>query len=113
MSTIGSTSAAGMNFAASVVGSSGPEISADRNKAAGADQKTQADMQTFLAKMLGDVADTELASERDADGRMLYRRPESPPDAASDPATMSDSAVPARSAADAYGDRGTALDIEA
>lgn len=111
MSTIGSTSAAGMNFAGSIVGSSRPEMSADQSKAA-ADQKSLVD-QSFLAKMLGDVADTEFASERDADGRMLYRRPEPPPDASGDSIAADYPPLPVRTAADAYGDRGTSLDIEA
>ena len=74
MSSIGSTSIVGLGFAGSIVGSSQPEAAVDRGKAASAEQKARVDQNDLLAQALDGVADPELGSDRDADGRLLYRR---------------------------------------
>ncbi|HET6328962.1 MAG TPA: hypothetical protein VFG04_30035 [Planctomycetaceae bacterium] len=117
MSTIGGLTAAGMNLAGSIVGSSHPEAVADQGDAASADHRAQIDRDATLAQPPEDVADAEFSSDRDADGRQMYlRRPLEPLDSTETAADGSD-VVPiprGRShAADASGDRGNALDIDA
>jgi hypothetical protein len=122
MSTIGGTTAAAFNLAGSIVGSSRPEAVADQNRASSAIQRAQADIDAALGESLDDVADAEFSTERDADGRQLYQR-RTPPEeiAAEAPAdgTVTDGTVtggalaPPIHAADAFGDRGNALDIDA
>jgi hypothetical protein len=112
MSTIGSPSAAGLGLASSIVGSSRPEAATDRSKAASAEQKARVDQKDLLAKTLDDVADPEFGSDRDADGRLLYRRSGQP--ARSGKGDDASSQAPAAPRpADAFGDSGNALDIEA
>jgi hypothetical protein len=108
MSTIGGTTVAGLNLAGSIVGSSRPEAVSEPKQASIANQTAPIDQ---------DVADAEFSTERDADGRRMYERPSS--DQASAEAIATDSAVvPAgpvsrHHSTDAFGDRGTTLDIDA
>jgi len=111
MSTIGSASSIGMGLAGSIVGSSLPEAATDRSKAASAEQKALVDLKD-LAKSVEDLADPEFGSDRDADGRLLYRRPGQPAGDANHETALSREA-PTQRPADAFGDRGKALDIEA
>jgi hypothetical protein len=127
MSTIGGTTAAAFNLAGSIVGSSRPEAVADQNRASSAIQRTQNDIDAALGESLDDVADAEFSTERDADGRQLYQRrtppeesaAEAPADGTGTDATVTDATVtrgPLATpihAADAFGDRGNALDIDA
>jgi hypothetical protein len=112
MSTIGSASVAGLGLAGSIVGSSGPEAAADRNKAASAEQKARVDQKEISSKTLDDVGDPEFGSDRDADGRLLYRRSRQPAPAANEDAAASQPPATPRPA-DAFGDSGNALDVEA
>jgi hypothetical protein len=112
MSTIGSATTAGLALAGSIVGSSGPEAVADRSKAASADQKARVDQKDLLSQTLDDVADPEFGSDRDADGRLLYRRPGQPAANVNGDPSSSQEAIAPRPV-DAFGDRGKALDLEA
>lgn len=109
MSTIGSPNAAGLGLASSIVGSSRPEAVTDRTSAAAAEQKAIVDQNDVDAN---DVADAEFGSDRDADGRLLYRRPAGPHGAPALEVPANGEATPPRPA-DAFGDRGKTLDIEA
>jgi len=111
MSTIGSASATGLGLAGSIIGSSRPEAAIDESKAASADQKARAD-QELLSNALDDVADPEFGSDRDADGRLLYRRSGHAANSAKGDAASSQAPVTPRPA-DAFGDSGKTLDIEA
>jgi len=106
MSTIGS--ATGLGIAGSIVGSSRPESVIDRAKAASAEQKAVVDLRDSL--VLEDVADPEFGSDRDADGRLLYRRPDLSGQAAAEEAG---SGGPDHRPADPSGDSGRRLDLEA
>jgi len=112
MSTIGSATTAGLALAGSIVGSSGSEAVADQSKAASADQKARVDQQALLTQTLDGVADPEFGSDRDADGRLLYRRPGQPVVNANGDAPSSPEAMAPRPV-DAFGDRGEALDLDA
>jgi hypothetical protein len=112
MSTIGSASSIGMGIAGSIVGSSLPEGASDRSKASAAEQRALDGHKDVLSKSLGDVADPEFGSDRDADGRLLYRRSGQPAGSADDETAASLEASTPRPA-DAFGVRGKALDIEA
>lgn len=114
MSTIGSTSVAGINLAGSIVGSSRPEAATDRQKAASADQKGLIDRRTAFAQSVDDVADPEFGSDRDADGRTLYHRPgDEEPVSAEETEPQRSVAAASHHAVDAFGDCGKQLDIEA
>jgi len=112
MSTIGSASATGLGLVGSIVGSSRPEAAIDQSKAAAADQKARADYNELLANALDDVADPEFGSDRDADGRLLYRRSGQAANSVNGDAASSQAPATPRPA-DAFGDSGNALDIEA
>jgi hypothetical protein len=58
------------------------------------------------------VADPEFGSDRDADGRLLYRRPGQPAATVNGDPSSSQEAIAPRPV-DAFGDRGKALDLEA
>ncbi len=113
MSTIGSATAAGLNLASSIVGSSRPEAAGDQSQSFAAEQNAQVDRLAQLSKTLGDVADAEFGGDRDADGRMPYRRSTSAAGRSTDSTAPSPASVPPRPASDAFGDRGNALDVEA
>jgi hypothetical protein len=110
MSLIGGTTAAGLGLAGSIVASSRPEAAIDQTKAAAADQNALAD-QDLLSEAVDDVADPQMGSDRDADGRLLYRRPGQPPAQANSDSSPGQEATPRPT--DAFGDRGNALDLEA
>jgi hypothetical protein len=109
MSTIG---AASLGLASSIVGSSRPEAATNQTHAASAEQKARVDQKAVLARTLDDVADPEFGSDRDADGRMLYRRSVSPADMA-DGDVVDDSEDMTSRPADPFGDRGKSLDLDA
>jgi hypothetical protein len=112
MSSIGSTSAAGLGFAGSIVGSSQPEAATDRGKAASAEQKARIDQRDVLSETLDDVADPEFGSDRDADGRLLYRRPDQTAGDIDDaPAAGGETNGPRTT--DAFGNSGKSLDLDA
>lgn len=109
MSTIG---AAGLGLASSVVGSSRPENAANQIHAASAEQKARADQKQVVAQTLDGVADPEFGSDRDADGRLLYRR-SGPPSDEKDGASTADQETSLPRPVDAFGDRGKSLDLDA
>lgn len=108
MSTIG---AASFGLAGSIVGSSRPEAASNQFHTAAAEQKAKVDQKLLLSRTLDDVADPEFGSDRDADGRLLYRRSGLPAGAMEGEAA-GDASETSRPA-DAFGDRGKSLDIEA
>ncbi len=112
MSTIGGMSAAALNLASSVVASSRPEAVGEQAQTQAAHQQAQA----ALSEASDDVEDAQFSPDRDADGRQLYRRPAPP--AQVEIASEADVTVPSgpvtpNHAADAFGDRGNALDLDA
>ncbi len=109
MSTIG---AAGFGMASSIVGSSRPEAATNQIHAAAAEQKSRVDQKALAARTHEDVADPEFGSDRDADGRMLYRRSGLPAGIADANDSVDSDGNTSRSA-DAFGDRGKSLDLEA
>lgn len=117
MSTIGGATAAGLNLVGSIVGSSRPEAESDHGKASAASQKMQSDFDAALGESLDDIADAQFSADRDADGRQMYERPapdsEASDESATDNAAESPTPINASHAADAFGDRGNALDIDA
>jgi flagellar hook-basal body complex protein FliE len=117
MSSIGAATAAGLNVVGSIVGSSRPDAATDHSKASAAQQKMQSDFDAKLGASLDDVADAQFSADRDADGRQMYeRRAPGLHDAietATDDAPESSTPISRNHAADAFGDRGNALDIDA
>ncbi len=112
MSTIGGMGAAALNLASSVVASSRPEAVGEQAQTQAVHQQAQ----TELTEAPGEVEDAQFSPDRDADGRQLYRRQpaaehsEIPRELAE--ATPAETVAPSH-AADAFGDRGNALDIDA
>jgi hypothetical protein len=105
-------SAAALNVASSVVAASRPEAVGEQAQTQAAHQQAQA----ALPEAADDIEDAQFSPDRDADGRQLYRRPAAPAQEAI--ASEAGDAVPSgpvtpNHAADAYGDRGNALDIDA
>jgi hypothetical protein len=117
MSTIGGMTAASFNLAGSIVGSSRPEAVSDQADAASADHKAQIDRDVALEQSPEDVADPQFSSDRDADGRQMYeRRAPGPPvsvETVADATGVEPIPTAHSHAADAFGDRGNALDIDA
>jgi hypothetical protein len=117
MSTIGGMTAAGFNLAGSIVGSSRPEAVSDQADAAAADHKAQIDRDVALEQSPEDVSDPQFSSDRDADGRQMYeRRALGPPasvETAADATSVAASPTFSSHAADAFGDRGNTLDLDA
>ena len=115
MSTIGGATAGGLNLIGSIVGSSRPEAVSE--KVASANQKMPSDFDAVLGKSLDDVADAQFSADRDADGRQLYQRratsPETSDETPIDEVTQSRAAIDRSHAADAFGDRGNELDVDA
>jgi hypothetical protein len=109
MSTIG---AAGIALASSIVGSSRPEGATNQIHAASAEQKARADQKQVLAQALDDVADPQFGSDRDADGRLLYRR-SSPPTGEMEGQSVTDQEGSMPRPVDPFGDRGKSLDLDA
>jgi hypothetical protein len=112
MSTIGSPSIASLGLASSIVGSSRPEAAIDQSKAASAEQKARVDRDELAVNSLEDVSDTEFGSDRDADGRLLYRR-SAPAAHPADPEALADETPLTSRPEDAFGDSGKALDLDA
>jgi len=109
MSTIG---AAGIGLASSVVGSSRPEGATNQIHAASAEQKARADQKQVLAQSLDGVADPQFGSDRDADGRLLYRRSR-PSTGEMDEQSGTDQEASLPRPVDAFGDSGKSLDLDA
>lgn len=111
MSTIGSA-IGGLNAAASFAGAQRTDADTDRNKEVAAERKFTVDRAAALDKSLGDVADPDLSSERDADGRLPYGGSPEPGDDRTGRDERRDAQRQTR-AFDAFGERGNTLDVEA
>jgi hypothetical protein len=100
----------------SIVGSARPEAVSDHAKAVATTEKTKTEFDAVLGESLDDVADTQFSKDRDADGRQLYSRraPDAPaPETTNVVDEEPPLPIPRGHAADAFGDRGNALDIDA
>lgn len=111
MSTIGSA-IGGLNAAASFAGAQRTDADTDRNKEVAAERKFTVDRAAALDKSLGDVADPDLSTDRDADGRLPYGASPEPGDDRTSKGGSRDAQRQAR-AFDAFGERGNMLDVEA
>lgn len=103
-----------MNAAASFAGAQRTEADTDRNKEVAGERKFQVDRAAALARTEGDVADPDLSTDRDADGRLSYGQPLPPEE--DDIGTIGESTDPLRGGSrcqDAFGERGNTLDVEA
>lgn len=113
MSAIGPASFNAINLAGSVAGSQQNNASEDRVKEAGADRKFQLDQKAMATSSTEDVAETDLETDRDADGRQLYDFDEH--EASQEHESIEDN-HPGRKRVrtpDAFEERGLSLDIEA
>ncbi|HUG92162.1 MAG TPA: hypothetical protein VML55_15080 [Planctomycetaceae bacterium] len=112
MSLIPATSLPAAHIAGSVAGSQRREALADQSAEASAQQRLSSDRRELSARSLGDVGEMDGSADRDADGRRYDQPAEPPPDApAGDAPTAVSDATPR--APDAFGERGTRLDLEA
>jgi hypothetical protein len=110
MSSIGITNLGAMTVAGSAAGTQSNAADTDEIKQNSANQKAVADRNVQSAKALGDVAETDLSSDRDADGREpfgVWRRP-GRDDGGHEEGRPDSPRVP-----DAAGERGNSLDLEA
>ena len=112
MSTI-SGGIGAMNAAASFAGAQRSESDTDRNKEVAAERKFQVDRAAALANSVGDVADPDLSTDRDADGRLPYGAPDTPDDNRTDEREGHTAFLRAGRCQDAFGERGNTLDVEA
>ena len=111
MSTIGGGIGA-VNLAASFAGAQRTEADTDRNKEVAGERKFQVDRANALAQTVGDVADPDLSTERDADGRLPFGHPDLPEDRNPDDSGDGSSIRRAARNQDPFGERGNMLDIE-
>jgi hypothetical protein len=72
MTGIGPGSLGAMNVIGSFAGAQRRDGEMDRVKAEAAGRKFQIDQKAMSARSLGDLAETELSTDRDADGRLPY-----------------------------------------
>jgi len=111
MSAIGSPGLGAINLAGSLAGVQQNDASADQVKENNSAQKFQVDQRAMSAESMGDISDPEFAADRDPDGRqssVLSRSTEGEAE------TLSSVTLPqSRHAADAFGERGTVLDLDA
>lgn len=111
MSSIGLTNigVGAMNLAGSAAGTQSSTSDTDRVKQNAANQKANADRNAQSARALDDVAETDLSSDRDADGRQPYGRLSRPGlDEEGEESTAETLHAP-----DATGERGNTLDLQA
>jgi hypothetical protein len=113
MSVIGPGSLGAFNLAGSVAGSQRNNSGEDRLKETSADRKIQADQRTMSASSLEDVAETDLLSERDPDGRLPYSSLEHEEQDSLELSTTDQPSHQSRRNLDAFGERGISLDVEA
>ncbi len=113
MSVMGPGSLGSFNLAGSVAGSQRNNSGEDRVKETSADRKFQSDQRTLSASSLEDVAETDLLSERDPDGRLPYSSLENEEQDSLEVTTADQSSRQSGRNADAFGERGISLDVEA
>ena len=109
MSAIGPGNIGALNLAGSAAGAQRAEADTNQNRADAAGRKFQIDQKKLSSQSLDDVAETELSSERDPDGRLPYERNHSEQSERDN----SDAKEKSDRAPDAFGDRGNSLDLEA
>lgn len=110
MSTIGPGNIGALNLAGSFAGAQRSDAHTDRNKADSALQKFKVDQQAMAAHSADDVAEADLSHERDADGRLPYGRTPRPDHLDED---SDERRNEWQRGADAFGDCGRSLDLEA
>ena len=113
MSVLGPGSLGSLNLASSVAGSQRNNSAEDRLKETSSDRKFQTDQRTLSVKSLQDVSETDLHSERDPDGRLLYSSEEQEEQEAPESFTTDQSSRQSRRNSDAFSERGISLDVEA
>ena len=113
MSVMGPGTLGSFNLAGSVAGSQRNNSADDRVKEASAERKFQADQRAISANSLEDVAETDLLSERDPDGRLPYSAMEHEEEESLELSTTDQSSSQSRRNSDAFGERGISLDVEA
>ena len=111
MSVIGPGNIASLNLAGSLAGAQRTNAADGEQKADAADRRFQLDQRALSAKSLGDVAETDRSADRDADGRTPYQDAERTVRA--DDKGRDEPPRSLRAAADAFGERGSQLDLEA
>ena len=111
MSSIGLTNigVGAMNLAGSAAGTQSSASDTDRVKQNAATQKANADRHAQSAHALDDVAEADLSSDRDADGRQPYGRLSRP----GADEEGEDNTTETLRAQDATGERGNTLDLQA
>lgn len=108
MSAIGSPGLGAINLAGSLAGVQQNEASSDRVKESNSARKFQVDQQSMSAESMGDVSDPDFSADRDPDGRQS-----SVPSRSGRGKEESLSSTGSRHAPDAFGERGTLLDLDA
>ena len=110
MSAIGPGSIGALNLAGSIAGVQRNNGDKDAAKAQAADKQFQIDQKTMSSKGMDDVAEADLNSDRDTDGREPYDDVPQHEERAED---ESPSAGVRRPSLDADGERGASLDLQA
>ncbi len=113
MSSIGPSNPAALNLAGSFAGAQRTSAQQDEAQAQQAAQRFQVDQSDSNDQ---DVAEADMDADRDADGRQgYYVAAEDQQSQQSDPETGGDSAPggSVKHAPDAFGERGTRLDLDA
>jgi|GEM_PF-5899392 len=117
MSAIGSGNLGAVNLAGSLAGAQRTNSESDRVKEEAAKRNFQIDQKAMSANSLEDVGQTDQATDRDADGRMAYSDDETDlENRANTESAKSEEDLEVktkRKSADAFGEKGTTLDIEA
>jgi len=111
MSTIGGGVGA-LNTAASFAGAQRTESDTDRAKEVAAERKFQVDRATARDQSLGDVADPDLSTDRDADGRLPYGPPPAPEETDATEEQGPQTLRRSGRCQDAFEERGNVLDVE-
>jgi len=113
MSAIGSPGLGAINLAGSFAGVQKNEASSDRIKESNSARKFQIDQQSMSAESMGDVSDPDFSADRDPDGRQLSVPSRSDSDQDENESLSSAMSPQPRHAPDAFGNRGTLLDLDA
>jgi hypothetical protein len=111
VSTVNTGNLSSINLAGSLAGALRNNSTEGESKAAAADRKFQLDQKAMSARSLGDIAEADRSADRDADGRQAYQRPDRP--GAVEEQDSGETQRNAPPAPDAFGERGSRLDLEA
>lgn len=110
MTAIGSGNIGALNLVGSFAGAQRNNATANEASAQAAEKAFQIDAARLTAQTNGDVSETELSSERDADGRMPYEQ-EHPQSEKQNEEAANLNAL--RRSSDAAGELGNSLDLQA